>query len=517
MKMFNFREGTIEELLRSRTNLEKLLQSLDTEKIRSKRWFQRKNFVISKIKLYEMFTLKPAERNRVPFALTFIETVYSDKSHDIYFFPIAFVRENELTDSSFISVRTKEGVFSLIDASFFEPFLRFINECLENQKRIKGEIGSLVFETQAFAIEPSCEPVNTNSTNSHVRLNYTSILKLIRKVVEGINVEYEMGNFLTGKSFPHTPPLEGGISYISEDGISRRIGIKFREMPHETNCFDYCLTHLQKYFDLARQGESSSEKIGEYIKPFLGEVQKLAEVIASMHSTLRKDKDHPRFAPEKITLNDIEKWEKSFMNFSKRSIDDAQKYVLDNPENSNDLERINLSMDLVKRAFEKIRKHVGSLGEKTRIHNDLHLAQILKTKSSFVMIDFEGEPLRTIEERAAKFSPLRDVAILLRSFHYVAFSAYLKEKEKSTGDLKKSALEWIHRVSRHFFRSYIEAVRKLRCSSVPYSNLDIVKKMLALFKLEKAVYELCYELNNRPDWVGIPVAGIQSCLKDLEA
>lgn len=517
MKTFNHREGSIEDLLKNREAFAKFVGSIDTENIRSQRWFRRKNLDISRLKLKESFYMKPALRNRLAFNMFFVEVRYSDRSADTYFLPLAFTKKPLDDEVTFVKIRAKEGIYYAVDALSFPPFLRFINDCFNTKAIIKGREGSIVFEGVAEKTEPYCEPIPTNSTNSLIRYSATSILKVIRKIEEGINVEYEMGDFLTRNDYPHSPPLEGGFNYISNEGGSSTIGIRFKEIRHRKDAWTFTQENLAIYFDQVREHRYSDKELKETHCSYLDDVSELARVTALMHATMRKDKEHIRFRPEKLTDEDFERWEDSFTDLTKRSIDDAQKYVLDNPEDKYGIGKINLSADTIKKAFSKISKFAENAGEKTRIHCDFHLGQILRTRDGFAIIDFEGEPLRSVEERAAKYSPLRDVGGLLRSFHYAAFAAYFGVTDgKGDPKLEKYALKWNDIVGGHFYREYLRWVRKYRCASVPYNNLEAVKNLLALYKLEKAVYELCYELNNRPDWVMIPIEGIRSCLAELE-
>jgi trehalose synthase-fused probable maltokinase len=519
MKSFNYRQGTVEQLLKDRISFEKLIASLDRDVVSSQRWYRRKNLAISKVKLAEFFYIKPADRNKIPFCITIIEVVCKDKTKEIYFFPIAFSKNPFDEHSQYLKLIAKDGIYYGGDALAYEPFIKFINECMDNKTIIKGpSAGSIHFEGTAGTFKPFCEEIKTNSTNSLIRLSYKSILKIIRKVEEGINVEFEMGDFLTRHGFQYSAPLEGGITYVTIDGGTNTLGLKFKEIENHGDGWSFSAQEIPKYFDFVSAGHTDEKIKSNFLKPYLREVSILASVIAELHATLIKDKEHLRFKPEHFSEHDIDQWEESFLNLVKRALDDAQKYVLDHPDESDKLNRATIPIDTVKRAFERIKKSAAQAGNRTRIHCDLHLGQVLKIRDGFAVIDFEGEPLRTIDERASKYSPLRDVAGMLRSFHYAAFAAYFKFKgENNADELLNYASGWAEIVSKHFTREYIDACRRLRVSSVPYSNLPMVQRMLALYKLEKAIYELCYELNNRPDWVLIPVEGIKTCLAELES
>lgn len=149
---------------------------------------------------------------------------------------------------------------------------------------------------------------------------------------------------------------------------------------------------------------------------------------------------------------------------------------------------------------------------RSRVHGDYHLGQVLRSKADFVILDFEGEPARTLAERRQKQLPLKDVAGMLRSFQYAAFSGLAKHTTRRPEDhqqMEPWARLWVEAVSQEFLRAYRESA--VGSSIVPSSDTDF-QLVLDVYVLDKALYELGYELNNRPDWVHIPLAGILSLL-----
>jgi maltose alpha-D-glucosyltransferase/alpha-amylase len=149
---------------------------------------------------------------------------------------------------------------------------------------------------------------------------------------------------------------------------------------------------------------------------------------------------------------------------------------------------------------------------RTRCHGDYHLGQVLVTGDDFLIIDFEGEPARTLDERRAKASPLRDVAGMLRSFHYAAHASLARQTALSADD--RSVLEpwekiWAGSATRVFREAYLTTARG--ASFIP-AEVKTLAMLFQLYLLEKVVYEICYELNNRPDWIGIPLRGIMRIL-----
>ncbi|MEW6042582.1 MAG: hypothetical protein AB1633_13780, partial [Elusimicrobiota bacterium] len=153
---------------------------------------------------------------------------------------------------------------------------------------------------------------------------------------------------------------------------------------------------------------------------------------------------------------------------------------------------------------------MNNFGKKLRIHNDLHLGQILKTRSGFCVIDFEGEPLKSPQENRKKNSPLKDIAGVLRSINYAA-NYCLKHKSNKQEELIK---KWEEDASKYFQNAYFSEVKKLGCDFLP-SNTESLNKLLLFYKLEKAMYELVYEINSRPDWIDVPVSGIKDVYRSL--
>ena len=314
--------------------------------------------------------------------------------------------------------------------------------------------------------------VSSEQSNSSVIFDDTLILKVFRRLEPGINPELEILRFLTEWGFRNIPALAGWYAY-SGGPLTATLGL------------------LQEYVAGAIDGwELALGEIASAPESFLDRLGRLGEVTAHMHSALGADPSDPAFAPEEPSVESL--------GLLTATVDEEiARVFLSLPE---DDERLAPIVGRGEEVREQLRllTHAGSSGRVIRTHGDYHLGQTLWKGKDWIILDFEGEPARTLVERRRKRSPLRDVAGMLRSFAYAATAAELTRGADVPED-------WEERARERFLESYLETVD---ATLLPPGDAAI-ERLLAVFELEKAVYELRYELDNRPDWVGIPVAGIE--------
>ncbi|MDP9346087.1 MAG: hypothetical protein M3P44_10245 [Actinomycetota bacterium] len=321
--------------------------------------------------------------------------------------------------------------------------------------------------------------MGAEQSNSSVVFDDALVLKAFRRVEAGDNPELEMLRFLSERGFANIAPLGGWYEYEG-DLMYATFGV------------------VQRFVPGARDGwELALDELGEAPERFVGRVQELGAVIGEMHTVLGSDLSDPAFAPEEPT---------------------GETLALLTATVDEEIERLFIDLPHVPEVApiagrgEEVRDRlrmlagVGARGKLIRHHGDLHLGQTLLAggeDSRWVILDFEGEPARSLLERRRKRSGLRDVAGMLRSFAYVA----------SASDIQRSrpAPEgWEERARDAFLAGYLETVDS---SLLPPGEAN-TRRLLSVYELEKAVYELRYELNNRPDWVRIPVAGIARLLEE---
>ncbi len=319
-------------------------------------------------------------------------------------------------------------------------------------------------------------PVESEQSNSSVIVDDELILKVFRRLEAGVNPDLELLRFLTEHGFPNIAALGGWYAYAGR--------------PLETT-----LGLVQEFVPGARDGwELALDELAEAPDRFLARLARLGEVTGALHTALGSDMTSPDFCPEEKTAEAL--------GLLTATIDEEiERVFLDLPELD--------ALEPIARRGEEIREqlrlltHFGTAGRAIRTHGDFHLGQtLLDASDDWVLIDFEGEPARTLAERRRKRSPLRDVAGMLRSFAYAASAVESLRGVEPPSD-------WEARAREQFLDAYLESVDQ---TLLPPGR-EAIGRLLTIFELEKAVYELRYEVDNRPDWVGIPVAGIVRLLE----
>jgi maltokinase len=317
--------------------------------------------------------------------------------------------------------------------------------------------------------------VEAEQSNTSIVFDEELILKVFRRLEPGINPELELLRFLTERGFENIAKLEGWYAYAGEP-------------------MDATLGILQQFIAGGQDGWELALDTMAGGEGFLPNLHRLGEVTGRMHTLLGSDPTDPTFAPEQPSAEAL--------GMLTATIDDEiERIFLELPDDNDDVAPIRGRGEEVRERL-RLWTHVGMIGRVIRHHGDFHLGQTLWTGDDWVILDFEGEPARSLPERRRKRSPLRDVAGMLRSFAYAASAtSLLRGVEPPAGSEARARTE--------FLEGYRSTVDQLL---VPSDSA--MHKLLAVFELEKAVYELRYELNHRPDWVKIPVAGILRMLEE---
>jgi trehalose synthase-fused probable maltokinase len=318
-------------------------------------------------------------------------------------------------------------------------------------------------------------PVGAEQSNTSIVFDEELILKVFRRLEAGINPELELLRFLTEHDFANIAQLAGWYAYAGRQ-MDATLGILQQFVVGEDG-WDRALDTM----------ESEPER-------FLDSLHHLGEVTGRMHSVLGSDSDDPAFAPEETSAESL--------GLLTATVDEEiESIFMDLPDDNPELEPIRGRGEEVRERLRML-TNLGGTGRVIRHHGDFHLGQTLWADDDWVVLDFEGEPARSLPERRRKRSPLRDVAGMLRSFAYAASaSPLLREVE--------TPVAWEERARTEFLDGYRKTVEQ---HLVPSGTA--MDKLLRVFELEKAVYELRYELNNRPEWVKIPVAGIVRMLEE---
>jgi len=440
-------------------------EQLLIEYVTQQRWYGAKSRAVTHARVLDSVVLRTTEPQ---FATALVEVSYETGAHDIYQLLYA-LRDGELSLEGLDEPQLARELVSAMRSGLNLQGAEGILE-LRPVEGFAG-LGRELSEARAISAEQS---------NTSVVFDDELILKAFRRLEAGINPELEMLRFLTEHGFENIPSLGGWYQY-SGGPISATLGI------------------LQQFVHNATDGwELALDEIGSAPEAFLVRLRRLGEVTGSMHTTLASDPSDPSFAPETpsvealglLTATVDEEIERMFVDL--RDDDDRLASIVGRGEEV--------------REQLRLLTHSGSAGKSIRTHGDYHLGQTLWADDDWVILDFEGEPARSLAERRRKRSPLRDVAGMLRSFAYAATVA----SSVHGTDVPET---WEERAREEFLAGYFATVD---ATLLPSGQIAI-ERMLSVFELEKAVYELRYELDNRPEWVGIPVAGISRLIDQAAA
>lgn len=399
------------------------------------------------------------------------------------------------------------------DQIFIALLLRNLRESLTVEE---GEQGlRLEFRpTSRFSDKPVRQPeriraVETEQSNSTALVDEDYVVKIYRKLEAGINPEIEMGRFLTEVAgFANTPALLGSVELIDGDKKSA-IGIVHAFVANQGDAWTVTAAYLDRFVDEQRM-LAASEHPGESEEqvPYLRYMSQTGRRVAEMHVALAGNKDIPEFVPEPTRPEDVQRWIADIMARAERVFDtlthrrDTLKEA-DRPLADQLLAYQSKLPDCLKALLPR-----DIDGLNIRHHGDFHLGQMLIVKDDIFIIDFEGEPRRTLAERRRKAPAARDVAGLIRSIDYSATAALeraLKVAHDETGRLGAALAEWRDRATAAFLASYRESAGNQRLWP---ADSEAAERMLDFFLIEKGFYEIEYELAHRPDWLRVPLTGM---------
>jgi trehalose synthase-fused probable maltokinase len=511
--------------------------------LQGQRWFGAKARKLRATEVVDFITL---ERDGLNAVIVVVNVEYQGGGADLYSVPLAaskdpgsYVKSEPRTPSAGVAALTVAGrsggeKVTLTDALKSEIFLSVLLDAIESGLVFSGEAGELVTSrTHALSMQEtgaagSLRPraITAEQSNSSVAYGDRLMLKFFRRLEEGVNPDLEVGGFLTEKAhFQHTPQLLGALEYRGARGLRMTQGILQGFVPNQGDAWQYTMKAISNFYD--QVGESSAgafvansqnEAARALVARFLGSVGLLARRTAELHLALASPAAamEPDFAPEPFDDNFQRSFEDALLELTNRIFGQLRHAQDRLPENAKPkVERVLASEpQIMERFHAALRTPIRAV--RTRIHGDYHLGQVLYTGADFVIIDFEGEPARPLSQRRLKRSPLQDVAGMLRSFHYAAHAPLLASTGSVNVDVSNRdklngwAEVWAKWVSDHFLDEYLETTRG--AEFLPPRREEITA-LLHLYVLEKAVYELGYELNNRPAWVAIPLEGICKTLE----
>jgi maltose alpha-D-glucosyltransferase / alpha-amylase len=505
------------------------------------RWFGGK---ARQVRAAELADVIPIRGGAFEFLLLVVSVKYADGTEESYAIPVLCTQERsssiEMYSTSLIAEAQQPGsALVLTDALKNEDFLNALLEMIRSTAAMEGHEGVLrglqttayshLYPSSAGILKP--KPVHAEQSNTSIIYGDRLILKFFRRLEEGINPDLEVGTFLTEKAhFAHIPQLAGSLEYCTHGGRRMVQGVLQAFVPNRGDAWSYTLDSLREFYEaVARQpvdvapldpGNASSaqpkrdlpEFARKSVDPYLEAAGLLGQRTAEMHLALASEPHDPVFLPEPFTMEFQLALQRSLIELTTRVFGLLREKLVSLP-----IEWRNKADEISGWEREAVRRFQATLSPpihalRLRIHGDYHLGQVLYTGSDFVIIDFEGEPARPLAERRIKRSPLQDVAGMLRSFHYAAFAPLLGETPVPAKDLRRLsswAEMWNTWVSSRFLADYFATSGE--AAYLPPSRAE-TRNVLELHLLEKAIYELGYELNNRPTWVGIPLQGVSGLL-----
>lgn len=504
--------------------------------LQTKRWFGAKS---SKVKKYEIEIALIYESEGLLVHMLMFEVTFETANSDTYQVPLAFRMEEDFEKEGLIgkaSFGGKEGY--LVEAFCVPAFRESLFQQIAHAQPMDVQDGTLEFENGSGLDWQTGDPVtsrllNVEQSNTTIVFNEEYFLKIYRKLYRDLNPDYEVSRFLTEKTeFRQTPQYSGAINWSKPGFYKITIGLMQRKVENKGDIWPHFLRQVERFFsrmEVANLDPDDLPKVPLYkpVKPIdlpspylelfdaesIKNVQLLARRTAELHLALFWEKTEAQFRPIPYS-EDYTVW-----------LQNRVLYMLDHRITT--MEAVMDKLSPKARAFAEeflerkveVKNRILTFDEtllnssRIRIHGDYHLGQVLSSDGDLVILDFEGEPEATIRDRKVKHSPLKDVAGMMRSFHYSVFATIFSEHKfkMSEAELSTAGGRYYRAIVAVFLDTYL---------NVAFDNgLDIgyskeIDFLLRYHIFEKAIYELGYELNSRPDWVIIPLKGLNQILNN---
>lgn len=506
--------------------------------LQRQRWFGGKSKGSRAARLIDWGLVR---RGPQPLFVTIVEVEFEDGSRERYFLPLTVCAYDDVkgleerSPNAILAHVTGARKGVLFDAWLDDRYARTLLDALEREERIATKRGSVrAVKTAAFAgirggagEDLRITRMVVDQSNTSVVYGDRLILKLFRRLQAGINPDYEIGRQLTERAgFARVPPVAGAFEYTGLETEPSTLAMMQQLVHSQGDGWAHTLDEIARFYEdidaeAAPPGGHGAgatyreliaseppERVARAMGSYLGTAATLGRRTAEMHLALASDTMDPAFAPEPLTHVDLERLSATAAAQAQKAFDTFSATSLNLPAD------LRSSAHLLRQSretlLERIRSvaHLEFVASKIRVHGDYHLGQVLWCEEDFVILDFEGEPARPIMERRLKQSPLKDVAGMMRSFSYAAYAGLFVHVTSRPAELDRIepwARIWQRNAAAAFLRSYFTTAAGALFVPAADSQRDA---LLQFFVLDKALYELDYELNNRPDWVRIPLRGI---------
>ena len=515
------------------------LDALLPEYIAARRWFRGKSRKIARATVADVIPLEARdephpslEAGAPPAVIAIVHVTYEGGGDaDDYALPLSFVTGD---DADALRARRPHLVVAelhvhcahasydgvLCDAVGDARALRALLAHVERADTLEGKDACLRFRhleegqdrpRSASRAEPRV--IDAEQTNTSIVYGDAYILKVVRRLDDGASPDLEMGEMLTAAGYTHAPAVAGAAELVREGREPATLAILHRFVENRGDAWSYMLDVIERHLS-----GTGTDDAG-------GRVGLLAERVAAMHLALASRVDAPLFAPEPLARDERAALADAVRASLRRAFATLASRLAPTPPTL-PADAVAVVTALVPREGEleeRLRRFAsgepGAGAQKIRVHGDLHLGQVLFTGDDFMIIDFEGEPARPLAERKAKRSPLADVAGMLRSLHYASISA-ARALQPASPALDRAAAAWHDAARTAFLEAYLARVRAgsgAKAARFLPDDPAALRAMLDFYLLEKCVYEVHYELDNRPDWVAIPAAGLAQLLEEPDA
>ncbi len=499
------------------------------------RWFSGK---ARSIRAARVIDWGVAERGPHPLFLTIVEVEYHDGGRERYFLPLSIltdgVADSLLANTSHLAMARVTGARKGLvadavgDETFGPALLRLLDRSDASTKRgVVRPRRTGAFTTLRGEGPLPARRLTVEQSNTSVTFGERLIVKLFRRIETGPNPDVEIGEYLTSNtSFHRVPRVAAALEYQpAGEGITH-LAVAQEFVASQADGWTYALGELGRFFEVVEgQGTPSEDLllpthplalanlatppvISELAGAFIDSAQTLGRRTAELHLALASDSNGVAFAPAPFTREDVDRLVTDAVAQTRRANALLEERLEILPADIASAAKDLLGKSHTVIASLQSKRELEFTAARARVHGDYHLGQVLWAEGDFYVLDFEGEPGRALAERRQKESPLKDVAGMLRSFGYAAYAglfAHTHNRQSSFDRLELWARAWKTWSSAAFLRGYLAVAE-----GAAFLPIDPIQRLtlLDLFLLDKAYYELNYELNNRPDWVRIPLHGI---------
>ncbi|KAF1006462.1 MAG: Trehalose synthase/amylase TreS [Luteibacter sp.] len=479
-----------------------------------RRWFASKDRGVESVKVLKAV---PWPDRGDDLVFTEIEVTLSDGGKERYSLPVGIVWEDENPNAkaqalALARVRRGRRIGLLTDGFSLEAFPSGLLIGLRNGTSLPVSGGSVRFEkTEGFDdidFDPAIENrwLASEQSNSSMILHDAGVVKLFRRTSAGINPEVEMGRFLTERGYANTSPLLGEVALVSDNGERTTLAVLQGFLRNQGDAWRWTLDYLRRSYDEFNHS-TDDDRRAEIESGYDAFATAVGKRLGELHALLAQPTDLPAFTPEKASAATVDGWRDGVRGQVGRALLSVD-HAAGMPEDlASDVEALRGLAGALENRIGKLAE-AGRGALTTRTHGDFHLGQILVVQDDAYIIDFEGEPARSLDERRGKSSPLRDVAGFLRSLDYA--SAMARRGEDGLAPMDDAGFgDYLARFRERSSRVFLEAYRRvLDEAPVRWIGADELAPVLELFVIEKAAYEINYEAANRPGWLDVPLRGL---------